>query len=119
MTVENGGTASFSGSYATASNAIYKIKDSGSRLEAVAGGTLNIINGAQLNVTSGGSLFAATTIQVGFSNGTDGTLIVDGTGSSATTPGASAAIWGLAKSKWPLTPRPEPSPMSASSLVQI
>ena len=56
---------------------------------------MSIINGAQVNVSSGGSLFATATIQVGFSNGTDGTLIVDGLGSSATTPGASAAIWGF------------------------
>jgi T5SS/PEP-CTERM-associated repeat protein len=95
MTAQNGGTASFSGSYSTATDAIYNITGVGSRLEAVAGGTLSIINGGQVNVSSGGSLFAATTIQIGFSNATDGTLIVDGAGSSATTPGAGASIWGF------------------------
>jgi fibronectin-binding autotransporter adhesin len=94
MMIRNGGRATFTGDYTTASNGMYNVTGSGSRLEAVAG-TLSIINGAQVNVSSGASLFATATIQVGFSNGTDGTLVVDGTGSSVTTPGASAAIWGF------------------------
>ena len=78
MTVENGGVATFVDSYSTASNATYNITGIDSRLDAVVDCTLSIINGATVNVSSGGLLFDTTAIQVGFSNGTDGTLNVVG-----------------------------------------
>ncbi|MEX2307004.1 MAG: hypothetical protein WD738_05400 [Pirellulales bacterium] len=81
MTIQNSGNASFAGSYNTANNAIYNVTGGGSILETLGAGSLHIGNGAQMSVNSGGVVSSAITSFIG-TNG-DGTLIVDGSGSTA------------------------------------
>jgi autotransporter-associated beta strand protein len=86
MTIENGGRASFTGTYNTASNAIYNIVGVGSKLETLSAGTIGIAAGAQVNVTAGGLLSSVDHIDIG--NGGNGTLTADGSGSTVTALGA-------------------------------
>jgi hypothetical protein len=78
MTIQNGGLASFTGSYSTA-NAVYNISGVNSQLLATT--NINIGNGAQVNVSVGGALAAAGALDVGTLG--NGTLSVDGAGSTA------------------------------------
>ncbi len=95
MTIQNGGRASFTGGYTTASNAIYNVSGAGSTLEALSDG-ISIGNAAQVHVTSGGLVSFAGSLSVGI-NGTgisgNGTLTVDGSGSSLVS-GGSSNSWG-------------------------
>jgi T5SS/PEP-CTERM-associated repeat protein len=96
MTIQNGGRASFTGTYITAINAIYNVSGTGSTFEALSGGGISIGNGAQAHVTSGGLISSAGNLNIGI-NGSgisgNGTLTVDGTGSSLVSGGASNS-WG-------------------------
>jgi fibronectin-binding autotransporter adhesin len=79
MTIQNGGTASFTGNFNTASSAIYNISGAGSTLETTSiGNTLTIVGGAQVTASSQGTVSAGGSLVL-----SNGTLFVDGAGSSA------------------------------------
>jgi T5SS/PEP-CTERM-associated repeat protein len=90
LNIENGGVASFTGSYTTATNATYNVSGTGSTLETPTGG-LSINNAAEVNVSSGGHLESAGNLVIG--NAGNGTLSVDGSGSSLDSAGPST-FWG-------------------------
>jgi T5SS/PEP-CTERM-associated repeat protein len=94
ITIQNAGRATFTGTYTTASNAIYNISDGGSVLETLSGGGLVVNNGAQVNVTNGGSVSSASFLDVGISGG-PGTLAVSGAQSSAAGAAPGANSWAL------------------------
>ena len=89
MTIQNGGRASFTGGYTTASGATYHV--TGGRLETLSS-SIVVGNGAQLNVDSGGTVSSATFLDVGTTGG-DGTLLVAGNSSSATAAAPSLTFW--------------------------
>lgn len=91
MYVQSSGKATFGGSYSTANNASYYITDPGSKLSST-GGTVQVVNGGVMNVWAGGAV-SGVSLNVG-SDGTNGTLIVDGAGSSAVAT-SGTSVWGL------------------------
>ena len=94
MTIQNGGRASFTGDYTTATSAIYNIGGTNSTLETLGGGALNLNNGAQMNITASGLLSISGNLEVG--NGTSGTLSANGTNSNITQSGAGTLTVGHA-----------------------
>ena len=89
MTIQNGGSASFTNGYTTAA-ATYNIAGMASTLTS-ASGVLSISNGGQLHVSSGGKLSSGGNFVIG--NGGNGTLTVDGDNSSLDSTGATNT-WG-------------------------
>jgi fibronectin-binding autotransporter adhesin len=87
MTIQNGGRATFNGSYTTATNATYNITGANSKLETFSN-IAQIENGALIDISSGGLLSAGTRLVIG-----DGALVVDGSGSSAAG-NSFASVWG-------------------------
>jgi hypothetical protein len=95
MAIQNGGRASFGETYVTRP-AIYNIDGTDSTLETLAG-SFGILNDAQVNVLAGGRLSSSNTIFIASSLESNGTLTVDGAGSSVTAAGAFSP-WGAAGS---------------------
>lgn len=95
MTIQNSAAATFNQGYTTAANAIYNVTGSGSEWELIGGSsTLGINNNSEVNVSGGGSLSVGGDLSVG--NGSNGTLRVEGSGSSVTIGGASTLAVGHA-----------------------
>jgi fibronectin-binding autotransporter adhesin len=96
MTLQDGGRALFGGSYLTAKDAQYNLTGA-SRFELSSGSgpsfdNFTISNDASLLVASGSKLISAGRVDVGPSG--DGTLVVDGDGSSVTGDNWALNSWG-------------------------
>jgi T5SS/PEP-CTERM-associated repeat protein len=96
ITIQNGGSASFTGDYTAAASAVYNISGTNSKIETLSGGAFNINNAAQVNVNAAGLLSIAGNMEVG--NGSSGTLSMNDVGASATQTGASTLTVGHATS---------------------
>jgi hypothetical protein len=91
FTIQNGGRATFTGSFTTGVNGIYSITGGNSKLDANSGITIGA--GASINVTAGGTLSTVSNLNVAttFDNvAGNGTLVVDGAGSLAS---GSSGTW--------------------------
>jgi hypothetical protein len=92
LTIQNGGDAIISGSFIQASAATINVTGPGSTF-TMAGGS-EFRGGSTLNVTTGGSVSNSVNfIDLANSAGGNATVLVDGAGSSFSTPGGS--YWGL------------------------
>jgi fibronectin-binding autotransporter adhesin len=83
LTVNNGGRATFNGSYSTPTNTSYFVSGVDSRLETTA--HMEIRNGATVSVSGGGALSVGSYLDIGI--GGNGTLNATGTGTTVLSPG--------------------------------
>ena len=95
VNITSGGQAAFGSNYTTAANAVFNISGGAgltlSKLSS-SGAFLSIANGAQANLSAGGQI-SAMSLNIA-DNGSNGTLTVDGAGSSVTAT-SSNSQWGL------------------------
>jgi hypothetical protein len=93
MIVEGAGArASFTGNYTTTSNGNYLIRDSGAKMETLAGGLLTVASGATVSVELSGILSSSGGLIVGTT--TNGTITVDGANSKLTVAGSTSIASG-------------------------
>ena len=90
MTIQNGGRFSFANVYVAQASCIYSIIGANSKLEV--DGLSIYGHDNPVNVSSGGSISSLSSINIGL----NGTLLVDGSGSSATVTNLDASYWGTA-----------------------